>query len=251
MHRLYTILPTTACNARCTYCYERGIKPTTMTPEILRHSIQYIRNTQSGNKVRIKWVGGEPLLCVGIIDQICAGLREAGLEYSATMISNGSLITPEIVRKMREDWNLMRVQISMDGAEPDYIARKQYPANPNAYHIVMERINLLAESGIRVTVRCNVDEENWNGIYAFLSDMKAAIYNKTNVWIYFAPLFRARCGKHDLAIWEKVLAAKPAIEKSGFHAKSSIFSDSHFRVFHCMADGGNVTIDMHIKMKDI
>ena len=243
MHRLYTILPTTVCNARCTYCYENGIKPETMTPETVRHTIQYIRNTQSGNKVRIKWAGGEPLLCVGIIDQICEGLREAGLEYSSSMLSNGSLIKPETVRKMQEDWNLKRIQISMDGAETDYIARKQYPAAVDPYHVVMEGINLLAESGIQVIVRCNVDEENWNGISAFLSDMKTAISDKTNVWVYFAPLFQVRSGNHDLALWEKVLAVKPAIEEAGFHAKSSIFSDSRFRIFHCMADGGNVAIN--------
>ncbi len=243
MHRLYTILPTTACNARCDYCYEKGIRQGNMTPETVRHTLQYILHSRSGDKVRIKWVGGEPLLCTGIIDEICAGLREAGLEYKSTMISNGTLITPEIVRKMQEDWNLNHIQISMDGCEEDCIARKQYPAFQEAYRIVMEGISLLAENGIRVTVRCNVDEENWNGIPAFLSDMKAAVSGKENVWVYFAPLFQVRCGRNDLALWEKIIAAKPAIEEAGFHVRDSLLSGSRFRIFHCMADGDNVTIN--------
>jgi radical SAM protein with 4Fe4S-binding SPASM domain len=242
-HGLYTILPTTACNARCAYCYEKGIQPITMSSETIQQTVRYILNTHSKDKVRLKWVGGEPLLCPDIIDQICAGLREAGLDYRSTMVSNGSLITPLIADKMQKDWNLNRIHISMDGAEKDCIARKQYIASYEAYHTVMEGISLLAERGIRVIVRCNVDEENWDGTKEFLNDMKAAIPDKTNVWISFTPLFQVRRGKNDLAIWEKVFSAKSAIEAAGFHTRNSLLSDSHFRVFHCMADGGNVTIN--------
>ena len=241
--RLYTILPTTACNASCAYCYEAGIKRMTMTPETARHTVRYILDTRRGDQVRLKWVGGEPLLCAGIIDQICAGLRGAGVGYGSTMISNGSLITPEIAEKIQKDWNLERIQISMDGAEPDYIERKRYRAPSGVYRTVLEGIRLLAARGIRVTVRCNVDEGNWDGVPAFLDDLKAMIPDKTNVQIYFAPLFQARCGEDDLAIWEKVLAARPAIEDAGFRAKASLFSGPRFRVFHCMADADNVTIN--------
>lgn len=242
MHRLYTIHPTTECNARCAYCYQNGIKRLTMTKDVVRHTLRYILDTQTENRVKLKWVGGEPLLCPEIIDRICSGLREAGIEYTSSMISNGSLITPEIVRKMREDWNLCRIQISMDGAEADYTARKQYKSLPDAYRIVLEGINLLAESGIQVIVRCSVDKENWNRIGMFLNDMKTAIKDKTNVRIYFAPLFQVRCGPEDLALWEKVFAAGAAIEEAGFCVKPSLFSASRFRIFHCSADGGNVTI---------
>ena len=243
MHRLYTILPTSACNARCAYCYGKDFRQAAMTPETVRHTIEYILNSREGGRVRIKWVGGEPLLCPGIIDEISLGLREAGVEYKSTMISNGSLVTPGIVRKMREDWNLKQIQISMDGCEADCIARKRYPASQDAYRSVMEGINLLTDSGIRVIVRCNVDEENWNGIPAFLNDLKAVISDRTNVWVYFAPLFQVRCGKDDLALWKKIIAARSAIEEAGFRVKGSLMSESRFRIFHCMADGGNVTIN--------
>ena len=57
------------------------------------------------------------------------------------------------------------------------------------------------------------------------------------------PSFRFAAAKNDLAIWEKVFSATSAIEAAGFHTRNSLLSDSHFRVFHCMADGGNVTIN--------
>ena len=38
----YTILPTTACNARCYYCYEHGIPAFTMTEQIADDTIKFI-----------------------------------------------------------------------------------------------------------------------------------------------------------------------------------------------------------------
>ena len=49
----------------------------------------------------------------------------------------------------------------MDGAEPDYIARKRYYTARDQYHTVMEAVSRMSEAGIRVVIRCNVDEENW------------------------------------------------------------------------------------------
>jgi len=124
--RGYTILPTFGCNARCVYCYEEGMKQVTMTPEIEEQVIRYILGTHEGDKVKLSWFGGEPLLGVRTIDRVCEGMREAGLDYKSSMISNGSLITPEIVKKMASDWNLSHIQISMDGADgdecPSYVA---------------------------------------------------------------------------------------------------------------------------------
>lgn len=100
----YTILPTFRCNARCIYCYEEGVTQTTMTPETVEQVIRFIVSTHAGKKAKITWFGGEPLLGEGIIDRICEGLREAGVEYKSTIISNGSLISPEIISKMVREW---------------------------------------------------------------------------------------------------------------------------------------------------
>jgi sulfatase maturation enzyme AslB (radical SAM superfamily) len=75
-----------------------------MTPETVEQVIRFIVSTYADKKVKITWFGGEPLLGEGIIDRICEGLREAGVEYKSTIISNGSLISPEIISKMVREW---------------------------------------------------------------------------------------------------------------------------------------------------
>ena len=119
-HKAYTILPTYSCNARCMYCYEEGRLPVTMTPEIVGKTIQFILDSRSDDKVHLEWFGGEPLLCPEIIDRICLEIGKAGIEYTSSMISNGSLITSEKIEKMTTTWKMKHVQISMDCAETVY-----------------------------------------------------------------------------------------------------------------------------------
>ena len=240
--RGYTILPTFGCNARCVYCYEEGMKPVSMTPETVEQVIRYILDTHADDTVKLSWFGGEPLLGEKTIDRVCEGLREAGLEYTSSMISNGSLITPEIVRKMAGDWKLSHIQISMDGAERDYISRKRYYADRDDYHRVMNAISMMSEAGIRVSIRCNVDEDNWAGIPQFLEDLKVGVGNKNKVSVYFGPLNSVRMGEDDLTMWEKIRDSQPLVEEAGFRTKFFIGMGLRFRTCHCMADSGGVVI---------
>ena len=238
----YTILPTLACNARCVYCYEDGMKPVTMTPETVEQTIRYIVDTHRSGSVHLTWFGGEPLLCPDIIDRICEGLQEAGLAYHSKMVSNGSLITPEIIAKMTGLWYLNGIQVSMDGAEGDYIARKRYSLYRDEYQRVMEAISALSEAGIRVAIRCNVDEDNFDRVPVFLDDLKNSVAHKENVKLYLAPLYGIRAGEHDLSIWQRVIEARHMIEAAGFSTTSLAKSEQGYRINRCMADGGGVVI---------
>ena len=238
----YTILPTLGCNARCVYCFEEGMKSVRMTPETVEQTIRFILKTRLNNKVCLSWFGGEPLLCPDIIDRVCEGMREAGLEYLSAMTSNGSLITPQIVEKMVDRWNLINIQISMDGAEEDYLARKNYPCYRNYYHTVIDSIGRLSEAGIKVSVRCNVDENNWNSIPRLLDDLSQGVKHKRNVGVYFSPLYHARQSEKDIELWESILTARQEIIAAGFKVAPFAGLGLRFRISHCMADRGDLAI---------
>lgn len=238
----FTILPTLACNARCIYCYEEGMKQISMTSEVVEQTIRYILANRQGNTVKLNWFGGEPLLGVQTIDRICVAMREAGVEYRSNMTSNGSLITPDIVKKMKDLWKLKHIQISMDGVEKDYRYRKNYYVYREYYHSVMDTVGHLSEAGIAVSIRCNVDEENWKSIPAYLEDLSFGIKHKDNVSVYFSPLNSVRLGQNDLAMWEKIIGARKLVETAGFRAAPFKGWHLHFRTNYCMADAGNVVI---------
>ena len=241
-HKAYTILPTYSCNARCMYCYEEGRLPVTMTPEIVGKTIQFILDSRSDDKVHLEWFGGEPLLCPEIIDRICLEIGKAGIEYTSSMISNGSLITSEIIEKMTTTWKMKHVQISMDGMEKEYVARKRYCHYDNYYHRVINNIGLMAQAGIAVSVRCNVDEENIDSIPAFLDDLKKHIPYKDNIVIYFCLLNDARLKKDANTYWAGILKAQQLIVDAGFKTENMGGTGDYFRITHFMADKGNVVI---------
>ena len=158
----YTILPTTACNARCYYCFEQGIKPVTMTEKTAEDVVKFIaEHCGPEKKIFITWFGGEPTVANNRIDQICQGLSDTGIIFSAKMISNGFLFDRAMVEKAKTLWNLKTIQVTFDGTEANYNKIKAYVCNSgNPYQRVMENIGLLLDFGINVIVRMNFDEEN-------------------------------------------------------------------------------------------
>ena len=187
----YTILPTTACNARCVYCYEAGIPYETMDEEMTEKVVQYIHATRRKDApVSLRWFGGEPLLGEKIIDAICAAMRRDEIEYSSTMISNGSLFTEECIRKAVEDWHLKTIQITLDGREDVYCARKRYVAfDGSPYRAVLNAIHALLHEKVRVNIRLNVDEENMEEMHTLVDELFEEFPEEKGITVYCNGLF--------------------------------------------------------------
>ena len=80
-YKHYRIWPTSACNARCYYCFEKGIKYQTMTKEVADAVINFIAGRlNEGDTLKVEWFGGEPLLNPDIIDYIFTALKKIGKE---------------------------------------------------------------------------------------------------------------------------------------------------------------------------
>jgi len=159
--RRYTILPTTACNARCYYCFEKGCKTLTMTESVAKDVVGFIARRSQGDPVTLSWFGGEPTIAANRIDQICSGLRERGIVYRSEITTNGYLFDEQMVACAGDLWNLNRVMISVDGVENTYNSIKAYiNAMDNPYQKVMRNVSLLLSREIRVEMRMNFDLNN-------------------------------------------------------------------------------------------
>ncbi|MBQ5992360.1 MAG: radical SAM protein [Clostridia bacterium] len=242
--RRYTILPTTACNARCVYCYEESWRSVSMTKETADAVIDFICRTKQDGRIRLTWFGGEPLLAPKTISYICSVLQSRDIDYDSSTVTNGTLLTPEMAKEAVELWRLKRVQVSMDGAREDYEARKRYvhPERDN-YEKAMESIAMLSDTGVEISIRCNYDAENISRVREFLDDCKDRFGERKNVSIYLAQLYPS--GEEDnmagaLDEQEKTLEH---FNELGFVERSR--SANRLRTHYCMSDskGKTVVID--------
>ena len=161
--RKYTVVTTTGCNARCAYCFEKGVKPVHMTAATAEKVARYIVSHHGEyEKVQVDWFGGEPLVNSKVMDSICTRLAEHGIDYFSYITTNGYLFSKETVEKAVRLWHLKNAIITLDGTEQNYNRIKAY-VNGNgqsAFLRVLDNIGMLLDAGIRVQVRLHVSNDN-------------------------------------------------------------------------------------------
>lgn len=97
-HLGLTIAPTSDCNFRCIYCYEKdSLRKSTMTEEVQNSLIDYVKRIAPIiSDISVSWYGGEPLLALDIIErltgEICAICEENKIGYRASIVTNGYLL---------------------------------------------------------------------------------------------------------------------------------------------------------------
>ena len=187
----YTILPTTACNARCLYCYEEGLPHEMMGEAVLEQTVQYILATRKKDSpLRFHFFGGEPTLGEKTIDRICDAMEAAEISFTSGMISNGSLINDAMARKAKEKWHLKNIQITLDGREEVYCQRKRYHAfSGSPYRAVLKGIHALLEQEIRVNIRLNVDENNLKELMLLTEELEEEFKEESLISLYCHSIF--------------------------------------------------------------
>lgn len=234
----YTILPTTGCNARCVYCFEAGFKPETMTKDTADHLIRYITETKREGKIKLEWFGGEPFAAADIVTYICQGLKDKGVEFDSTIVTNGSLMTPEAIRTATEVWNLKTAQVSLDGKRKYYEERKNYyDKSKYTYDLVLNNIKGLAEAGVRINLRCNMNDENISDIEEFLDDIYSKYGEYQNVSMYLAPLHQELKLESIISLMKKIEDTYTYLKDTGRGSITRKFGvPRSFRVNYCLGD---------------
>lgn len=192
----YWILTTTNCNAKCFYCHEKGIPHKHMNKETAVSVVNYIEHLSKDKQVHIMWYGGEPLINSEAIDIISKGLKEKGIIYTSSMISNGFEFNQEMIEMAASQWHLNEVQITIDGEENTYNRTKAYKdcKGCSPFIKVIENIGMLLSQRINVHVRLNIDSYNQEELFD-LSDYLISKFGSSSYFsIYSAPLLEECLG---------------------------------------------------------
>lgn len=239
----FEIVTTTACNARCFYCYEAGVKQRTMTIETAQAVVNYIMKNRRDGTIYLKWFGGEPTCNTKVIDYICAALTEKKVAFRSIMVSNGYLFDAVMVERAKSIWNLKDIQITLDGTEDTYNTVKNYVGakDKSPFKRVINNIDSLLKADITVTVRINMDRHNENELYSLVDLLceKFSEYKKFNVYAHL--LFEnvgnyqnSRSESERIDIGKSFDKLQTHIEKIGLGGQLRLHNN--VKISHCMAD---------------
>ena len=119
-HVTCEMLITNACNLRCSYCIARDLPGPPMSTDIGRRAIDLTIHLAEGAKsIEFMLSGGEPLtnypVLLDVIEYAHRRGREAYMQTSFVLKTNGTLLNPDILRLVRE--YSLKVVVSIDGTQ--------------------------------------------------------------------------------------------------------------------------------------
>jgi uncharacterized protein len=183
------------CNLACKYCYQHEHRPgkssALITPQALDSFVE--RNLgelfPGHNCANWSFYGGEPFLPANL-----PTIRRA-LEYSsrwgthAKAISNCTRVheMPEIFG--RGPGKVGWVQVSLDGDRAEHDSSRVPASGEPTFDRIIANISLLAELGVQVSIRLNLDRRKAPGMLRLLQYLKEKkITSSPNVSVYAAAL---------------------------------------------------------------
>lgn len=147
---------------------------------------KYIIRHYTGKHVCLHWFGGEPLVNDKVIDTITDLLREANIDFTSEITTNGYLFTPEMVKRGIDQWNLSKAIITIDGTEEIYNSTKSYVGTngSNPYQVVLSNIDCLAKHGIEIIIRTNIGPFNIRCIRELYEELRERYLAFENITVH-------------------------------------------------------------------
>ena len=169
-----TILTTYSCNFRCVYCFEESVKENMFldkdTSELLINWLIDIFGKRNFKKIFLVYYGGEPLLNTPPIYHISSEIKKysekRGIEFSFGIITNGSLIKPELVDELLV-LGLKNIRISIDGDREAHDKKRPFSDGRPSFDLIINNIKSVIDK-VGIGIAGNFDRENLESIPRFL-----------------------------------------------------------------------------------
>jgi radical SAM protein with 4Fe4S-binding SPASM domain len=158
---------TDRCNLRCKHCYQDNYTGETeiSIQELENIADELLRTLSKWNKKGdLSITGGEPFLRKDLFSFL-EYLNSSEAVCNLDILTNGTIITNDIVKSLKNISKLRRVQISLDGSSPqthDEIRGK------GTFDKTMESIRLLNSSDIDINIMFTLQRHNMDDIKSII-----------------------------------------------------------------------------------
>jgi uncharacterized protein len=215
-----TVLTTLQCNFACDYCYQGdrddynkfAEKMTLETAARVGLWIERELDRVRPERLTLMFFGGEPLLNVPVMyylaEQVSRAAAERSVPLTVTMITNGLLLTPEIVDRL-VPFGLKSVKITLDGDRDTHNRMRPLRGGQGTFDRIVENIRQVA-GRVRVAIGGNFDESSVDSYPALLDFLRAQDFADKLVKVNFKPVIR-----HEAAQPAKGMLALTPVNAEG------------------------------------
>ncbi len=165
-----TIAPTSACNFRCIYCYEKNsLQEVYMDESIIESILNYLKSHKNIDILSVTWYGGEPLLAIDTIKYLSENFikicEENNINYSAYMVSNGYLLNEKNFNIIKNS-KINGIQITLDGNENIHNKRRFLKNGGGTFKKIFQNLvdiqKYNSKNEVNISLRINLDKTNLN-----------------------------------------------------------------------------------------
>lgn len=206
---LYLVIqPTAFCPFGCHYCGQEH-SPTGMSDETQKQIIKRVikkLSEKNYNALRICWFGAEPLSGLNIIKRLSYELqtiaKSFNVKYSAKIVTNGWRLTLPITQDLVNNHQINHIEITLDGVAEFHNSRRHTKAGRKTFDDIYDNLLSVCKANhlkkVKISVRCNVDERNKEGISPLIKKLAKDNLQK-KISIYFAQIHSWGNDAHKLA----------------------------------------------------
>jgi len=232
-----TIFSTFACNLKCTYCFQEHTRGKTsmkrnVSAAVVSWIIKEIDRTKPESLI-LSFFGGEPLLNFDALEYISKLInkkaRSIGIDLSFDVITNGTLLTQEVVEKLLP-LGLKAVKVTLDGFKNSHDRKRPYKNGKGSYETIVKNIVNCCEF-VPISIGGNYDDSNKGSFVALLDHLQSLGLSKKLNQVHFRPIFSqvAKEGGAEISMGcetcsfsetysEETLFLRNEIIKRGFNA---------------------------------
>jgi uncharacterized protein len=196
-----TVLTTLQCNFACDYCFQGdhgdynkfAAKMSLDTARQVALWIERRLEEVKPEKFHLTLFGGEPLLNLPVgyylAERVHALCAERDIPQSLSIITNGLLLTPEVVDRLLP-YGLYGVKITLDGDRDTHNRMRPLRGRQGTFDRIIDNVRRVA-ARVPITIGGNFDESSWESYPALLQFLKEQEFADRIVKINFKPIIKS------------------------------------------------------------
>lgn len=244
-----TIYTTYNCNFACFYCYEAAgkvLNQGSMSLDTVSSVCAWLEHYMDGRvfkHLNLTFYGGEPLLnmpgLLAVANHLSALCQQHLAELRTLLITNGSLLTPDVLNHLRK-YNLSQVQITLDGAANIHNQTRPFVDGSPTYNVIKANLDQVVDI-CPVSLRMNTDLSKIHSAFCMLDDLCASgIVRNNNIFLEVAHIMDCGRGQVPESLSPEFVAARHSVieyaVKNGFRVRNPLkLAPCHARTPGCFS----------------